>query len=140
MQVKSVLDAIRGKKSRFDFEGIEINLVPTCGFFITMNPGYAGRTELPDNLKALFRPISMCVPDFAMITEIMLVSNGFMDARTLAKKFTTLYSLNKELLSKQDHYDWGLRAIIAVCRTAGGLRRTMIPPVQRKKKFQEGAQ
>ncbi|TNJ29607.1 Dynein heavy chain [Giardia muris] len=137
MQVKSVLDAIRGKKERFDFEGIEIGLVPTCGFFITMNPGYAGRTELPDNLKALFRPISMVVPDFAMITEIMLVSNGFMDARTLAKKFTTLYSLNKELLSKQDHYDWGLRAIIAVCRTAGGLRRTMIPPVQRKRRLPE---
>ena len=55
LQVKSIQDAIHDKKKRFIFEGFEIRLTPSVGLFITMNPGYAGRTELPENLKALFR-------------------------------------------------------------------------------------
>ncbi|XP_023310922.1 dynein beta chain, ciliary-like, partial [Anoplophora glabripennis] len=123
VQVKSVLDAIKNKKTTFDFMGDMISLVPTVGIFITMNPGYAGRTELPENLKALFRPCAMVVPDFELICEIMLVAEGFQEAKILARKFITLYTLCKELLSKQDHYDWGLRAIKSVLVVAGSLKR-----------------
>lgn len=68
------------------------------------------------------RPCAMVVPDFELICEIMLVAEGFQDARLLARKFITLYTLCKELLSKQDHYDWGLRAIKSVLVVAGSLK------------------
>lgn len=65
----------------------------------------------------------MVVPDFALICEIMLVAEGFVGARLLARKFITLYELCRDLLSKQDHYDWGLRAIKSVLVVAGSLKR-----------------
>ncbi|XP_062957128.1 dynein axonemal heavy chain 11 [Cynocephalus volans] len=123
VQVKMIHDAIRNKRKRFVFLGEAITLKPSVGIFITMNPGYAGRTELPENLKALFRPCAMVAPDVELICEIMLVAEGFVDARSLARKFITLYTLCKELLSKQDHYDWGLRAIKSVLVIAGSLKR-----------------
>ena len=88
-----------------------------------MNPGYAGRTELPESLKALFRSCAMVVPDLVLICENMLMSEGYTTARELAKKFVTLYTLGKSLLSKQMHYDWGLRAVKSVLRQAGKLKR-----------------
>lgn len=64
----------------------------------------------------------MVVPDLTLICEIMLIAEGFQDARILARKFITLYMLCKELLSHQDHYDWGLRAIKSVLVVAGALK------------------
>lgn len=123
VQFKCVTDAIKAGKNRFIIQDDEINLDPTCGVFITMNPGYLGRSELPEGLKALFRPITVVVPDLELICENMLMAEGFVGAKILAKKFTTLYALCKDLLSKQAHYDWGLRAIKSVLVVAGGFKR-----------------
>ncbi|KAL0172597.1 hypothetical protein M9458_032908, partial [Cirrhinus mrigala] len=68
-------------------------------------------------------PCAMVVPDMELICEFMLMSEGFQSAQILGNKFITLYRLCKELLSKQDHYDWGLRAVKPVLVVAGALKR-----------------
>lgn len=87
-----------------------------------MNPTYAGRAVLPDNLRALFRPVSMVVPDIRLISEILLYSLGFQYAKTLANKITKTFELARKQLSYQAHYEFGLRNIKIVLSWAGILK------------------
>ena len=109
--------------------------------------GYGGRQKLPDNLKQLFRPVAMTKPDNELIAEVsdyllhhiqsisysvyiifslplntiqvIMCSVGFKTASTLSRKMIAVFQLSRQLLSTQQHYDWGLRAIKTVLSSAG---------------------
>ena len=121
-QILTIQKAKRARVAKFEFEGTELTLNPDANCFITMNPGYAGRQELPDNLKALFRPCAMMVPNYSLIAEVMLYAKGFGDATKLARKLCQVLILASELLSNQKHYDYGMRAVFSILVRAGILR------------------
>lgn len=123
-QLRTILNGLKAQQKQINFEGHDIKLASSVGVFITMNPGYAGRTELPDNLKALFRPMAMMIPDYALVAEVMLFAEGFETSKELSRKMVKLYKLASEQLSQQDHYDFGMRALKSVLVMAGSLKRS----------------
>jgi dynein heavy chain len=138
MQVESITTAKKRNHKELIFPGEteKCPMVKTCGYFITMNPpSYGGRQKLPENLKVLFRGISMMVPNRENIIQVKLASAGYTKYTELAKKFHVLYGLCEEQLSKQRHYDFGLRNILSVLRTAGDSLRE--DDIELKKKAAE---
>lgn len=123
MQVSSIFNTLASRQKMFLFMDSRIKCLSETGIFITMNPGYAGRTELPDNLKAMMRPIAMMSPDLVLIAEVILAAEGFVHSRSLSKKVIAAYELMQQQLSKQSHYDYGLRNIKATLNMAWALQR-----------------
>ncbi|KAK6172722.1 hypothetical protein SNE40_016326 [Patella caerulea] len=124
MQIQVIQDAIKNKASRIELLGKSVDINHNSGIFITMNPagkGYGGRQKLPDNLKQLFRPVAMSRPDNEQIAEVILFSEGFKQAKSVGSKLVAIFNLSKELLTPQQHYDWGLRALKTVLRGCGNL-------------------
>ncbi|XP_076467409.1 LOW QUALITY PROTEIN: cytoplasmic dynein 2 heavy chain 1-like [Babylonia areolata] len=127
MQIQTIQDAIKAREPMLELLGKTVDIDHNSGIFITMNPagkGYGGRSKLPDNLKQLFRPVAMSKPDNDLIAEVILYSEGFKAAKSLGRKLVAVFNLSKELLSPQQHYDWGLRALKTILRGCGTLLET----------------
>eukprot|EP01117_Protostelium_nocturnum_P006264 TRINITY_DN2259_c0_g1_i6.p1 TRINITY_DN2259_c0_g1~~TRINITY_DN2259_c0_g1_i6.p1 ORF type:complete len:4259 (-),score=1954.67 TRINITY_DN2259_c0_g1_i6:110-12886(-) len=125
-QIQTIQLALKEKSDKVELLGKPVSIHQDTGIFVTMNPGYAGRSNLPDNLKQLFRGIAMISPDRELIAQVMLYSQGFKTAERLAAKIVPLFKLCSEQLSSQPHYDFGLRALKSVLVSAGSMKRKMI--------------
>ncbi|XP_011314571.1 dynein heavy chain, cytoplasmic isoform X1 [Fopius arisanus] len=136
-QVQTIQEALKnqmeGKREGtlcVELVGKQVKVSPDMAIFITMNPGYAGRSNLPDNLKKLFRSLAMTTPDRQLIAEVMLFSQGFRSAEKLACKIVPFFKLCDEQLSNQSHYDFGLRALKSVLISAGNVKRDRIQRIK----------
>jgi dynein heavy chain len=122
--IKDILDSIKKGNGAVNIGDAPAFIAkPNTGLFITMNPGYAGRTELPDNLASLFRPVAMMVPDFFAIAKYILMSKGFQKNEELSKKICTVYDLMQRQLSRQDFYDFSTRAVKSCVLACGNIKR-----------------
>eukprot|EP00127_Corallochytrium_limacisporum_P003948 Clim_evm33s155 gene=Clim_evmTU33s155 len=133
-QIQNIQLGLQSGSLKADLMGKDLALNEQVAIFVTMNPGYAGRSHLPDNLKKLFRSIAMTVPDVRLISEVMLFSLGFQSAEALARKVVPFFQMCKEQLSAQPHYDFGLRALKSVLGTAGALKRQVVDSGQHQDK------
>jgi dynein heavy chain 1, cytosolic len=125
-QILGIQQGLLNNASHIDLLGRSIRLDPNMATFITMNPGYAGRSNLPDNLKTLFRSVAMVTPDRKLIAQVMLYSQGIVTAEQLAPSVVDLFLLCEERMTKQRHYDFGLRALKTLLVSAGALKRKAI--------------
>lgn len=122
-QILTIQRGLLERKTHIDLLGRSIKLHENVATFITMNPGYAGRSNLPDNLKSLFRSVAMVVPDRKLIAQVMLYSQGIVTAEQLAPKVVDLFLMCEDKMSTQRHYDFGLRALKTLLVSAGALKR-----------------
>lgn len=123
-QILNIQQGLLQNQSEIMLLNKSVQLNSNMGIFVTMNPGYAGRSNLPDNLKQLFRAIAMIEPNRDLIGQVMLFSQGYKTAEKLSSKIVLLYKLCKDQLSEQPHYDFGLRAVKSVLLSAGQLKRS----------------
>uniref|UniRef100_A0A0N4ZU30 Cytoplasmic dynein 2 heavy chain 1 n=1 Tax=Parastrongyloides trichosuri TaxID=131310 RepID=A0A0N4ZU30_PARTI len=124
MLISAIQNSISKNTGKCTLNDKTVNVDSNSAIFVTLNPaakGYGGRQKLPDNLKLLFRPVFMSAPDNELIAETLLYSDGFKNAKILSVKIVSVFKMCKEMLTVQQHYDWGLRALKTILKSCGDM-------------------
>ena len=90
-EVLTIQKGLLLNKKSIELLGESCPLHPRMGIFITLNPGYKGRSNLPDTLKKLFRGVAMVAPDKELIVQVMLFAQSIVNAESLSKKTVRLF-------------------------------------------------
>ncbi|XP_076762246.1 dynein axonemal heavy chain 7 [Xylocopa sonorina] len=80
------------------FNGTSLKLNPTGHICIITKLGLSKCSNIPDNLKTLFRTVSMVVPDMKRIVEVKFSAGGISNSKLLTLKLITLYKILSEQL------------------------------------------
>ena len=139
-QIRGIQLALRNKAQTVNLIGKEITMNLNSAIFITLNPAgaeYKGRSHLPESLKALFRPICMGKPDILKIAEVLLLTEGFAEYSSHARKLLILFESFQYNLCSQRHYIWGLRTLKAIIQTAGKIRRNLCSEDKKSSNIEE---
>lgn len=121
-QIETIQDGLQHPLELIELSGRFLQVNPDTALFVTMNPGYAGRNELPENLKKLFRTFQMVQPDVQIIIEVLLTSITFAFAQELSVTISLFFTEIATKVSNQRHYDFGLRAIKTTLGLCGKLK------------------
>ncbi|XP_021709178.1 cytoplasmic dynein 2 heavy chain 1 [Aedes aegypti] len=122
MLIQPLQIALKDQQQEVQLSNETVPLNHHCCVFVTLNPAgeeYGGRQQLPLNLQALFRPIAMQAPRPQQIARVTLFVEGFKNADRIGDQIVELFELAKKMLSKQRHYDWGLRELKAILSACG---------------------
>lgn len=135
-QVENIEIGLQQQRS-VEVSGRQISVHPDTGIFVTMNPGYVGRNELPENLKKLFRAFAMDHPDKTIIADVLLASQCFTHSKQISDVLIPFFELLASRLSSQSHYDFGLRALKTIVSKCGVARANTSKNVESTVEFEK---
>ncbi|KAL0118616.1 hypothetical protein PUN28_009352 [Cardiocondyla obscurior] len=107
------------------FEGCNVNLNVYGNICVNINSEHSEHVDLPDNLKLLFRSVSMTTPDINRIAEVEFFAGGFRHAKNLAVKLTISYKLLSEHLEEKHRYDFSISSLKTVVATAISMKQNI---------------
>jgi len=115
--------AVSSNLKTVSFEGCNLNLDVTGNICVNINLEQSRRIDLPDNLKVLFRSVTMIAPDIGKIAEVELFAGGFLRAKDLAAKLVVSYKLLTDHLAERRHYNFRMSSLKTVIAAAINMKQ-----------------